>query len=400
MNQPTESTRVILDLPWWNDIRRWAFPLLALAILTSAIVINQTIASVNSQESAEKALAVTSHSVERTKGYTVKRFFSAQIRARQSLSLASEIPGKITRIYVDEGDTVTLDQPLFKMDTQLLDTQFAALLAQQKTIQAEQSLTKKRLKRQRNLNQKSFSSEDKIDELETQLDSLNASMTNLKAKTLETQIRLEKSIVLAPFEAQIQARFVDRGAVINAGTAVLELIENQVLEIQVGLPVSVARQIDFTNDYFVYLEDQQYTAKPLAIFPKVDPITQTQGVKFSIVKKAGLVPGDYVKLEINSFEPTTGFWVPNSALLEGDRGLWQVFAIDEQSRVQKQSVNIIYAGNPNSFVEANLNNGQTFVARGVHRLANDVKVTAKPDITSEISNHPSNLSTIDEGAGQ
>lgn len=396
------KTAIKLALSNQRGVARWVFILGTLVITAVGGLFALNSASQVEESSTERRLVVASQSVELLPGYYVDRFFSAQVQAQQSVAVASEIAGKITQVLVDEGDRVAKGDLLFSLDTLILEQQLSALQAQQESVKSERALAKKRLKRQQDLNQKSFSSEDTIDALAAQIDILSASLDSLKAQTEDINIRLNKSCIQAPFAGQIQKRLIDKGAVINAGTTALELIGNNQLEIQVGLPVSQAKTIELNKPYQFVANGNQVEATALSVLPKIDPVTQTQGVKFVVEEGALLVPGDYIRLVLPSYQQANGFWLANSALIEGERGLWQIFVIDDEGRVNKQSVSIIYPGNPTSFVFANIESGQKVVTKGVHRLANRVAVIEENtvDTVNNLSDLQQSQQDFSVGASQ
>ncbi|TQV71098.1 efflux RND transporter periplasmic adaptor subunit [Aliikangiella marina] len=369
MNIPNNAGKLIMS----DASRRIVIYLLAgLVFLASGIALKAF--SQTDIEPAERKLVVNSQVVEVLPGYYIDRYFSAQVLPQQSVAVASEVAGKVTAIFVDDGERVEQGQKLFQLDTLILEQQLARFAAQQESVRADIDLAEKRLTRQKNLNQNSFSSEDTIDALASQIAQLNASLASLKAQSKDIQIRIDKSTIYSPFAGQIQKRNIDIGAVINAGLNTFELVDNNLLEIQVGLPTQLVKQIEISRQYQFIQANQTITAKAIAILPRIDSVTQTQGVKFTLPSDSQLVPGDFVKLKLPSYQETEGLWVANTALIEGEKGLWQIFVIDNEGRVNKQTVSIIYPGNPNSFVQANIKSGQKVVINGVHRLANRVAV--------------------------
>ena len=68
---------------------------------------------------------------------------SGEIRPIQFINLTSEVQGRIEEIYVNEGDKVTKNQPLVRLDpTQLessSDAQAAAFQASQNDVQSSRS---------------------------------------------------------------------------------------------------------------------------------------------------------------------------------------------------------------------------------------------------------------------
>ena len=164
----------------------------------------------------------------------------------------------------------------------------------------------------------------------------------------------------------------------------------------------MAKEIQMNKSYQFAEDNRQVTARAQAILPKIDPVTQTQGVKFALAHDSELVPGDFIKLILPSYQEASGFWLAKSALIEGERGLWQIFVIDEEGRVNKQSVSIEYPGNPSSFVSANITTGKKVVTKGVHRLANRVAVTEAetPHQVNIKTNHRHNEDVLNVGASQ
>ena len=130
---------------------------LLLIILTSIFLISRADIS---PEAEEERLTVSVLTVQSQLNYEVTRYFPAIAEAQQSVAISSEIPGKIITIYADDGDQVAEGQPLFELDLQLLKTQRQSLQAQVESIKPELILASKRLNRQVNLKQQSFSSED------------------------------------------------------------------------------------------------------------------------------------------------------------------------------------------------------------------------------------------------
>ena len=148
------NTRIELGAAAAKGQVKWMVLLVLLGLGLIGALIAAKAFSQSEEKPVERKLVVSSQTVEVLAGYYVNRFFSAQVQAQQSLSVASEIAGKVTKIIVDEGDRVKEGDLLFALDTQILDQQKMALIAQQESIEADRLLAQKRLKRQQNLNQK------------------------------------------------------------------------------------------------------------------------------------------------------------------------------------------------------------------------------------------------------
>lgn len=319
-------------------------------------------------------LTVSVLAVEQQPSYEVTRFFPAIAEAQQSVAIGSEIPGKITKVYVDDGDHINAGEPLFQLDLQLLETQKKTLSARVDSIKPELELIRKRLTRQKNLKQQSFSSEDNIDALEAQLTASTASIKGLEAQINDIDIRINKSTVYAPFDAAIQKRLYDEGAVIEAGLPVLQLVGDKVSEISTGLPSDLVAQLNYADSYIALLGDREIPVTLNRVLPEINSITRTQGVKFELDSNIELTASEYLRLSLTTRFDHKGFWIPNTALVEGPRGLWEIFVVNAEQRVQKYSVSVVYPSNPQTYVSSAIPDGSYVVVEGVHRLAQNVAV--------------------------
>lgn len=346
--------------------------LLLLTLIAVSIVYSR---AVHSESDVKATLAVAVKTISKQNQYEVERFFPATAEAQQTVAVGSELSGKLSSVLVDDGDRVTKGTTLFTLDTQLLQTQKQALKANANQVLPEIELVKKRIKRQSELKQQSFASEDNLDALNAQLNALNANYASLQAQISDIEIRIDKSTVKAPFDGRVQRRLLDEGAVINAGTPVLNLVSERVLEVITGLPADVVSSLSKDSNYKGYTAEKTISLTLSRILPDINPITRTQGVKFKLPDDSELSSNEYIKLAISHNEPQEGFWIPNNALLEGPRGVWEIFALTEDNRVKKYSVEVIYPSNPESYVSSALLDGTKVVIEGVHRLATGVSVT-------------------------
>ena len=350
--------------------------IIAVAIILSLVtgVVLYSRADVTSNSELPR-LTVNVLAVEQQPSFAVTRYFPAVAEAQKSVAIGSEISGKITKIYVDDGDRISAGEPLFELDLQLLETQKQTLIARVDSIKPELALIRKRLARQKKLKQQSFSSEDNIDALQAQLSASTASIKSLEAQINDITIRINKSTVYAPFDAAIQRRIYDEGAVIEAGLPVLQLVGDQVSEISTGLPADLVDQLNFDDSYTAMLGEKAIPVKLNRVLPEINTITRTQGVKFKLDSDIDLTASEYLRLALTTRYEQKGFWIPNTALVEGPRGLWEIFVVNEQQRVQKYSVSVVYPSNPKTYVSSAIPSGSSVVVEGVHRLAQNVAVS-------------------------
>lgn len=131
--------------------------------------------------SVQTILTVETMALAQSSSYAVQREYVGVVKAGQQANLGFELAGKVNEILVDVGDTVTIGQPLIRLDTQLLETESSQLKAQAEEVKAQLSLVAANLKRQRSLKAKGFSAEAEIDSLTSEQRVLQANLLRIDA---------------------------------------------------------------------------------------------------------------------------------------------------------------------------------------------------------------------------
>ena len=63
-----------------------------------------------------------------------------------------------------------------------------------------------------------------------------------------------------------------------------------------------------------------------------------------------------------------GFWIPLTGLIDGLRGVWNVFVIGEDNQVERRSVQVLFANNQQAYVTGAISEGEQVIESGLHRL--------------------------------
>ncbi len=134
---------------------------------------------------------------------------TGQIEAMQSIDLRPEVEGRLVQILVREGALVARGTPLFKIDD-------AELKAQVAEVTAERDLARQSLTRTRDLLNQKASSQAELERAEATMRSNEAQLERLK-------VRLERTLVRAPFAGVVGQRFVSLGDYVNSDTRLVSL---------------------------------------------------------------------------------------------------------------------------------------------------------------------------------
>jgi multidrug resistance efflux pump len=392
----------------------------------------------NAEMLETQVLRVEAVRADLTPSYTVSRVYTGEVAAQRSSELGFEQGGTLIQIEVDRGDRVTAGQPLARLDTRTLQAQRDQLLAQRDQAMArltelqngprpediaaaqatvrdlEAQLQLERLRQQRRQDlylQGAISREDRdvvtfaanaleerltaarsqLQELQTgtrseQIAAQAAAVQQLNAQMTEVDLAIEKSIIFAPFAGVITARRLDEGTIVAAGQAVLRLVEQAQVEVEVGLPGEVVQNLTLGQVQTVRIAGVSYPAQIKAIVPEIDPVTRTQMVVLQLeaVGDRGIPPEQLAEITLEQTLSTAGFWLPVTALTQGERGLWAVYALKahpedpDLRQVERRTVEWIHSEGEQAFVRGLLESGDHVIRDGTQRLVPGQSVRLQP----------------------
>ncbi|MGF1481577.1 MAG: efflux RND transporter periplasmic adaptor subunit [Cyanophyceae cyanobacterium] len=388
---------------------------------------------------SSQAVFVETTAIQPVDSYREARTYTGTLVARRSSELGFERTGQLKRIFVDEGDRVQVGMSLALLDTQELEAERQKLLAQraqavaqmqemergprQETISAAQAVVRDineqlklaRLKSQRRenlyaegaiareqLDQAAYEAsalQARLDEAQShlnqlktgtrseQIDAQQAVIAQIDASLAQLEIEQENSLLKAPFSGTIAVRHVDEGRVVAASQPIVRLVESNHLEAQVSLPVREAEALKAGSDQSLIINQTRYQAKVSSILPEVDSSTATVTAVLALDPTAAAVvrPGQAVALEWSDTVTESGYWVPVTALVKGERGLWSCYVLGEPIpsdengptfRIERRAVEILHTESDVSggdkavraFVRGTLQSGDRVIASGIHRL--------------------------------
>jgi RND family efflux transporter MFP subunit len=192
-----------------------------------------------------------------------KREVRGQLSPRRFTTLAAEIPAKIVSIQPQEGGAFRQGQVLVAFDCALqqsqLDRARAALSAAQITLQANQELIQHAA----------------IGKVELQVSEAEAAKAKAEARTAETV--MGKCRVLAPFSGRVAEQKAREEQYVQAGQALLEVIDDSVLELEFIAPSSWLPSLRGKATVKVSVDEvgRSYLARVARLGARVDPVSQS-----------------------------------------------------------------------------------------------------------------------------
>jgi len=317
--------------------------------------------------------------------YELTRVYGGQLKHRRMSHMGFETPGVIGKVHVNEGDVVKVGDTLVTLDQAAINAQLEGAMAEVDTAramiraqQAQLQLSASTLKRNQELAKKGHVSIQLLDELQQQqaiaqakLGVTETQLGTASARADQLAVSFDKTILKAPYDAQVQTRHLDEGSIVNSGVPAITLVEKGFLEATIGFPQKMIGTLVVGNPYEFTINDSQVPGRLKAILPNVDPVTGTITALFT-VDGDNLFGGTLAELNLSVNVKEDGFWVPVSALAESQRGLWAVLVVTEDeadaTTVETRLVEILYRGPNAVYARGTLEDGDLIVDSGIGRI--------------------------------
>lgn len=346
----------------WRTISVCVFALVTLSACQKEVTEHATTATLPT---------VTSQALILTLSYQHEQTFTGTIRAGNTTGVGFELAGKLNELQADSGIKVKQDQILAILDTRLLEAERQEIQASLAQTQADVDLATSTLKRNQELKKSGYVSEQLLDENRSQLNSLAAAKNRLLASQHANQLKLDKSILVAPFDGTISQRLHNLGEVVAAGSPIFTLVGNINPEAYIGVPVALAEQFHAGQQVQVSVQDQTFTAEIAGISAEVNPISRTLQLRISLPQDARVINGEIAYLHQQQQIEQAGYWVPISALTDGIRGLWNLYVIandEQQSIIERRDVEILYTTQDMAYIQGAIQPNEIYVSQGLHKL--------------------------------
>ena len=319
-----------------------------------------------------RALTVDTAQVSFEDSYKVEQRFAGRVEAQRETRLAFERAGLVINVSVEEGDRVTQGQVIATMDVEPLNSKRTRLVADRNQALAQLELARLTTKRQQALSKDGFASVQRYDDARLSVAALEASVASINAAVQSVDIDLRKSVLVAPYDGVVGAVFVDDGAVIDAGTGVADVLDTRAMQARIGLPPKVAAVLEVGAMVRLAYADQEYEARLIAVRPDLDARTQTIAALFELGPSIRIPYGEVVLFLHEQVTQSRGTWLPLSALVEGEKGLWSVYVAKNEDGVRhigRESVEIIHTEEGQVYVRGTLLPAARVLIGGTNRVA-------------------------------
>jgi RND family efflux transporter MFP subunit len=208
----------------------------------------------------------------------------ATVEPLNAPSLAAELSARIESIPVHIGDRVRQAEVLVELDCRYHRSRLQAAQAGQQRIEAQLKFANDQLKRAADLQAKRSISEELLDQRRMELLVARADRQNQQQLIRQAEIDVERCTVSAPFDAVVTERLAQVGGLASPGTALLNLVQLDDLEVSAELRGTETNGLEQAQTIEFDYADSRYPLRLRQILPVVDERTRTQEARLSFVQ--------------------------------------------------------------------------------------------------------------------
>lgn len=254
--------------------------------------------------------------------------------------LNAEVSAIVTKVNKDNGDTVAAGDLLVQLDQTTFRDKLVSAQEAQRSAALAADQANRQLKRMQQLRAQELVTAEVLETAEVRANQTQSDLASAKARTVEAQQQLERTLVRAPFAGVVAVRRVSAGDTAQVGKALMTLMdpasmrfEGYISADQVGA-VHIGQSVNFrVNGY----PGQQFTGEVTRINPQANEQTRQVQVFVSLHNTQQFVAGLYSEGYIAVDRQQALMLPPGALLREGDQTfVWQIKA----DKLVKQLVQI------------------------------------------------------------
>ncbi len=306
------------------------------------------------------------------------------VRAQNQTGIYPEIAGRITEVYVQNGERVESGQPLAKIrDDEFREQRNQAEsdldVAEAQVRQARASLSRidSRLSRAEQLSERDMETQLELEtlradkeEAEANLDLAKAQKRRAESELKDSEYALNNTVIEAPYSGVVGGRDVEIGQRVDTGNRIFEIGDMDNMKVTVTLTEGMTGHIRPGHTSFITspaLTDTTIESQVTRISPFLNPVSHTTQAEIEVPNPGNsLRPGMFVSVDIMYGETDQATLVPNAAIFtnpaEGSRGVFVAEGIgteldlesEEDADTEDEEGNPIFGPVPVEFVPVDI----------------------------------------------
>ena len=300
--------------------------------------------------------------------------------AKESVILATKLPGYVNTVLVDFGDRVKAGQVLVEIEREELGLQVDAAESALKQARANYIRAKGDFERTQQLFAEDLIPPQRRDTAEADYTVAEAGVRSAEKALALTQKRLKDTRVVSPIDGFVQQRFVNPGEYMTAGAKLLEVVDVHPLKLRTPVPERYARMARIGLPMQVEVDalpGEKFSGKLTRIAAGVDHATRSLLVEAEIPNPNGKLRPGYFAHVTGVMGEETVLFIPRSGVYRY-AGVDRIFVVRDNKITSREVKTGLEEGNLIEIAEGVAENEQVAVS-AIDRLADGM--TVHPQLT-------------------
>ena len=333
------------------------------AALSAALVI--FIPPVSGQQKPSEPTPVKTATVTR-ETLNVEVTAVGTLRADETVVVRPEIAGRVAAIHFKEGQAVRQNEPLITLDQAEYQAQLASSAAQF-------ALEESSFRRLQDLDRKNLTSQQNLDEARARLDAA-------RAQHELNRVRLDKTVIRAPFDGTVGLRLVSPGAYVKPGDDIANLESLGSMKLDFRAPETYLARLASGQTLAVRVDawpDQPFEGAVYAIEPGVDEETRTVLLRARLPNKGNkLRPGLFARINLVLERRENALVAPEQAIVPVGQNSFVYRVVDGKAAMTPVKLGLRRPGQVE--IVDGVNAGDVVVTDGQLKIRDGAAVKALP----------------------
>jgi len=294
----------------------------------------------------------------------------AEVEPWEEVWVRAEVSGQVINVVAQEGQRITEGQVIMQLD----DRDYRSRMER---IQANLQLAKTNHARIAELAKRHIVPLSQLDEVEARL-------TEMETQAQETEMALKRTVVRAPISCVLNKLKAKRGDFIRVADPVAQIIQLDRVKVKVGVPesdVAAVCDLDQAEVLFEALQQRRVTGKKVFLSRQPDSLSRLYDLELSIPNPGGdILPGMFVRVELVKHIYTQALAVPIFSVVteKNDRFVYVV----NQGKAERRNVALGTLSGLLVHVTSGLQPGEEVIVIGQRQVNEGQSVVAMKNFAS------------------
>lgn len=303
-----------------------------------------------------------------------------QAEGGREVEVRAQVSGLLQSIEYQEGDLVKAGDVLFRIDPASFHAKYDAARAQRAEAASNLEQAERELKRNAALLKTGAVAQKTYDDALSLRNQMRHALATAKANEHDAKINLDWTEVRAPATGYAERAAVNPGALISSATTLLTTV-TQHDDVRVTFAPSdrdLAGAV-VTTDNPVRLFRKDGTELKSKLDYVAQSITADLGsrtMRARVLEDAQLLPGEFVKVRLQTFVEKNVFRIPQKAVLQRPDGTYAVYLLKD-GKARAQTVTVGLWEGTDWVIRSGLKEGDVVITNQLIRLRDGAAVTVE-----------------------